>query len=395
MFSRHITSTITLAALTALAAKAPSQCIDPPTQWVIILDVTGSTGSLLPNWKANMDASMIALIDATIPGSKFALVEHRDFPFSPYGGSSDYPYRLVAPMTPYSNWASVQAQLDLMTATGGGDTPESQLVAIDLALTGGGLDLNADSDYLDPGEVDPLDNQIGAVLGQRIGIIHFTYPDIVHDRDLEPNYPQPGIPNLMTAGLAKVNLDLLLFSCVSYNLMVTEPLDDSGGTLEALATQTGGVTVNAGTSLENLRGATLEILRNAGASPAAVTRRNSVPPNPQIYAAQPMIPGTTWTASILLGTSTTSPNFGVFLASYRPNNIPFLPNGILLIDPTVAVLQSPFIPKTFGFARFSLPIPNFPSLQGLTLFSQGATLGSTWGLTNAEDLLIGDNPVPR
>jgi hypothetical protein len=300
-------------------------------------------------------------------------------------------------MTPYANWDSVvQPALNGLIATGGGDAPESQLVAIYLALMGAGLDLNGNGSYADPGDVNPVNNLINLNINQRIGVIHFTSPDVVHDRDIEPDYPQPLTPNLNTPGVTAVNSALAARSCVLYNLLVAAPLDDLNGECARIAQRTGGVVANAGPSLENLRGAILEILVNAGASPAAVTRRNSTPPNPSTYGANPMILGQTWTGSILLGSSPSSPILGAVVASFDPADTLMPPGGYLLVDPATVVLQLPVTPRVNGFARFQFNVPNAPWLNGLTLYSQGVMLSPTsWSLTNAEDLVVGNNPVRR
>lgn len=114
-------------ALSTLAALPASLAQLPPVEWVIVMDTSGSTGALLPNWRAQMKTEMIDLLETIHPGSRYAIVKHEDFPWGPWGGANDVPYRLIVPMTPYASWDSVaQPALDAMTNGWGNDDPESQ-----------------------------------------------------------------------------------------------------------------------------------------------------------------------------------------------------------------------------------------------------------------------------
>lgn len=390
-------------ATSALAVLAPmtQSTAQAPTQWVIILDTTGSTGGLLPTWRTDMYPKMVSLIESVNPTAKVALAEHRDFPFSPYGGPNDFPYRLVVPLGPISSWATVfQPALDAMTSGGGGDTPESQMTALCLALNGGGLDLNLNGNFSDPGDVDPIDNLINLDPCQETAVILFTAPDNPHDPILEPNYPQPGVPNSQAFGEQDAEDAIDNFFCpsdpaetslVTFYELIDGPLTEAPGQLEQLAIHSGGMAVSAGSNLSKLRSAVLEILVHAGGCPAAVTRRNSTPANSTTYGSDEMVPGQTWNSRIFLGPSWTH---GIAFVGTAPANTALLPHGTLLVDPASLVLIMPVTSKLFGFARFQEPIPNVPGICGTTFYSQGVQLGSSgWAFTNAEDLLVGINPV--
>jgi Mg-chelatase subunit ChlD len=89
---------------------------------VIAVDTTGSMGAAIADAKADA-ISIVNRIQSSIPGARFAVVDFKDYPFFPYGGSGDYPYKLRSGLT--SNAAAVQTAVNAMSAGGGGDLPES------------------------------------------------------------------------------------------------------------------------------------------------------------------------------------------------------------------------------------------------------------------------------
>ncbi|WP_428242231.1 hypothetical protein [Gynuella sp.] len=160
---------------------------------ILILDVTGSTGALLPNWQTKIITDFIAPLSLGSSGTRFALVSHRDFPYSPYGGSSDYGYRVEAPLD--ADTTDLITALDALSSSGGGDAPESQLEALRQAISGSGLDLNGDGDYLDKGDIKPKLLGINPSTPQVL-IFHFTYPLSFHNYPaIEVNYPYSGVVN--------------------------------------------------------------------------------------------------------------------------------------------------------------------------------------------------------
>jgi hypothetical protein len=152
---------------------------------VFILDVTGSTGALLPGWRGQIPA-LAAAWAAAYPSSRFALVSHADFPFPPYGTPGDYGYRMNSPLN--SNLATLQTALDLLTQTAGADEAESQYEAIFQVLTGSGRSFTVPVNYLGPGEYGPI--SVGVQMFPTV-IYHFTFPEVFHDTDTDPAYPHP------------------------------------------------------------------------------------------------------------------------------------------------------------------------------------------------------------
>ncbi len=195
--------------------SAPLGTPDTGTDVMFIMDTTGSTGALIGDWIAEIPtiAQSWAAFD---PNVRFALATHRDFPFSPYGLTDDYAYRLeiAFPTTPAerdldTQIASLQARLQtLSTSPGvGGDEPESQYEAIWQVLKDGpGRDLVSPVNYTDKGEIAKMPE--GRVYP--LAIYHFTYPEQFHDRDLEPTYPCTDHPQTHTAcGPASVHSEVL------------------------------------------------------------------------------------------------------------------------------------------------------------------------------------------
>jgi hypothetical protein len=155
------------------------------TDVVFLLDVTGSTGLLLPGWVAQIPQIAQQWLNFD-PNSRFAVATHVDFPFAPHGVAGEWGYRREMSFDP--SVANLTATLGTLVNQFGDDEPESQYEAIFQVLTGSGRDLTDPVNFTDAGEYPPQP------LGQLhpMVIYHFTFPEIFHDRDLEPNYPFAG-----------------------------------------------------------------------------------------------------------------------------------------------------------------------------------------------------------
>jgi hypothetical protein len=155
------------------------------TDVVFVMDTTGSTGELLPDWVLQIPIIAQAWKNFD-PNARFALVSHVDFPFSPHGSAGEWAYRVETTLN--GNTSNLTAALALLTQQGGGDTGESQYEAIYQVLTGSGRDLTAPVNYTGTGEIPPVSlNRLYPMV-----IYHFTYPEVFHDRDVEPDYPFVG-----------------------------------------------------------------------------------------------------------------------------------------------------------------------------------------------------------
>jgi hypothetical protein len=94
----------------------------PKADVVLAVDTTGSMGGAIADAKADA-ISIVNRIQSSIPGARFAVVDFKDYPFAPFGGTGDYPYLLRSGLT--SSAAAVQAAVNPMSASGGGDGPEA------------------------------------------------------------------------------------------------------------------------------------------------------------------------------------------------------------------------------------------------------------------------------
>ncbi|HEV3478450.1 MAG TPA: PxKF domain-containing protein [Gaiellaceae bacterium] len=96
--------------------------LPPRADIVLAVDTTGSMGAAITD--ARSDATgIVNRIKSSIPGSRFAVVDFKDYPLSPFGNVDDFPYRLVRDLT--GDPAVVEAGLGELVASGGGDLPES------------------------------------------------------------------------------------------------------------------------------------------------------------------------------------------------------------------------------------------------------------------------------
>lgn len=103
----------------------------------IVMDTTGSMQPSIENLKSNLTTHILPAVQRAVPSIGIALVDHKDYPLSPYGGNGDYPVRIAHVVT--TDVAQAQSAVTALMADGGGDEPESQISAMFHALTGEGL----------------------------------------------------------------------------------------------------------------------------------------------------------------------------------------------------------------------------------------------------------------
>lgn len=156
---------MTIHKVVTVSTEAPSTSM---VDVYFLADTTGSMGSILNAVKSS--ANNILTTVAGIGGNvQFAVGNYRDFPKSPYGGPSDYAYKLDQSMT--ANQASAQAGINAWVASGGNDTPEGQLAAL-----------------------EALSQSASAAVGWRAGsekIVVWFGDAPGHDSASEPGYPGP------------------------------------------------------------------------------------------------------------------------------------------------------------------------------------------------------------
>jgi len=113
--------------------------------------------------------------------------------------------------------------------------------------------------------------------------------------------------------------------------------------------------------------------------------------NADAYEATPATPGQTWTATI---DNTGTGNYMAAVVGYRHPLELFIPqaSGYYLVNPTSPGGELLGLAPAFGYGlvTFEVPVPPNSAFLGLTLSTQGGSVG-TGGVTlhNAYDLTIG------
>ena len=154
-----------LAAVAMAAAAATPAGAVSKADVLFIFDTTGSMGGALEGAKSQM-LSVQDRIRAEIPDVQFAVAEHKDYPFDPYGDPTDFPWKLRQPVT--SDAGAIQAAIEPMSAEGGNDSPEAYAGALHQA------------------DVDPA---VGWRSGAR-RLIVLIADDVPHDHDLNEGIPE-------------------------------------------------------------------------------------------------------------------------------------------------------------------------------------------------------------
>ena len=96
---------------------------DPPVLDVVLaLDNTGSMSATITEMKYRA-IELMESISETHDDVQFAVVSSRDYPFTPYGGTGDWAFRVNQKMT--SDSAAISEAIRSMAVGGGGDGPES------------------------------------------------------------------------------------------------------------------------------------------------------------------------------------------------------------------------------------------------------------------------------
>jgi hypothetical protein len=106
----------------------------------ILLDTTGSMQTSISAVQAELTTPGTGIIDgltAAIPNVGIAIVEHRDYPYSTYGSTGDFPVRVNQTVT--TSTAAAQAGANMYSLGNGFDDPESQLPAMDYIVSGAAL----------------------------------------------------------------------------------------------------------------------------------------------------------------------------------------------------------------------------------------------------------------
>jgi len=104
---------------------------------VFLIDITGSMTQEIGHIQAELRDTIAPGIQAAIPDAEIGVATFADFPVSACGTEEDHPYDLVLPVT--SDLARVQAAVNAITVSNGGDPPEAQVEGLYQTATGEGL----------------------------------------------------------------------------------------------------------------------------------------------------------------------------------------------------------------------------------------------------------------
>ncbi|VGO17178.1 Microbial collagenase [Pontiella desulfatans] len=115
------------APMVAMVEPAVAPVTLAPVDLIFCIDSTGSMWDDIGAVKAAAN-EIITQIATDIPEFRIAVVDYRDFPVSPYGGSTDYEYRDVLPFT--TDQAAAVAAINSIGTGGGADWPESAYAAL-------------------------------------------------------------------------------------------------------------------------------------------------------------------------------------------------------------------------------------------------------------------------
>jgi hypothetical protein len=232
------------------------------TDVVFLMDVTGSTGALLPEWVNQIGDIAQDWLDFDA-NARFAVASHVDFPYDPHGLPGEWAYRVDLTFT--NNITDLQNALDDLENQLGLDEPESQYEAIYQVLTGSGRDLVDPVDYLDLGEIQP--QGLGQV--NPMVIYHFTHPEIFHDRDLEPNYPFAGSKEVAGRTMTTNEIAVQSSANIFFGLTFLTGEKDAESPLEELARLSRGAVYAVDEDLGNLGEVMVQSIEHWEASPQA------------------------------------------------------------------------------------------------------------------------------
>jgi predicted small lipoprotein YifL len=104
---------------------------------VFLIDVTGSMSQEIGHIQAELRDTIAPGIQAAIPDAQLGVATFADFPVEDCGTGEDRAYNLVLPVT--SDLARVQAAVNGIGVSNGGDPPEAQVEALFQTATGAGL----------------------------------------------------------------------------------------------------------------------------------------------------------------------------------------------------------------------------------------------------------------
>ncbi len=158
-----------------------------------LMDTTGSMGGEIGNLQASL-GTIIPALATQIPNVGIGVGDYRDFRNAPSGGASDYPYVLrhrIMTVGTAGGRASVQGAVNALTASGGGDGPESGWQALHHIATGqgltgvGGSNVTAFNNATSPPTTPTAGESLGTIPG--VGFRPGSLPIVIQITD-EPSH---------------------------------------------------------------------------------------------------------------------------------------------------------------------------------------------------------------
>lgn len=110
--------------------------LDAKPDIAFVIDTTGSMAGSITALK-NTVVTTLNTLNANGADFRIAVTEYKDHPVSPYGDSTDFPYRANAPFS--SQLPAIQTGLNMLTARGGNDWPESMFSGVMGAINATGI----------------------------------------------------------------------------------------------------------------------------------------------------------------------------------------------------------------------------------------------------------------
>ncbi len=105
---------------------------------VFLIDTTGSMADEISVVRSRLRDVLAPAIDEALPDAELAVATFADFPVQPYGAPGDLPFELKMPRT--RDLSAVQAAVDAIPLSDGGDAPEAQVEGLFQLFTGAGIE---------------------------------------------------------------------------------------------------------------------------------------------------------------------------------------------------------------------------------------------------------------
>lgn len=158
----------------------------PRADVVFVLDVTGSMGAELDAISAGLRDTIAPALDRAFPDSQIGVATFADFPVGDFGSRFDRPFSPILPVT--GDIGRVQAALQGIELSNGGDAPEAQVEALYQLMTGEGL-----GSFVSPSVGCPRGGDGAACLRQDALPVVFLFTDAPFHEGPRGDFPYDGI----------------------------------------------------------------------------------------------------------------------------------------------------------------------------------------------------------